>query len=148
MIKLDSGTLRGDYTSFGTVTTDCATVGRFITEAAAQFKNVDFNIDGRSALKIEGGGGEFVSSDYRLIEEIRYVETPSPTGYTEFYIKTKPAPKFETHEGWVKVWRGHDGIVYCGDLIFRSKQEVVSYIRANNIKVIDIVKIEWKEAIK
>ena len=135
--------------SKGEVITDHKTVGAFVTEASGLFPDVKIVIDETLSLEFHGREKTDVE-DTAEIESVRYENKyfVKDGVSLEIRITTKPAPKYEIHKGWVNVWRGYDGFVYCGDTIFDSKEEAQSYIDANELEVIEIVRIEWKEAIK
>lgn len=145
MIKLDSGNIAGDYTHYGSVSTDCKTVGEFMTQAVEKFKNVKIIIDDNCTYYFKGGEKVMVTDDTE-IESARYVDDTNPKTPLRIYVKTKPKPKYKVCSGWVNVWRGTDGVVYAGETIFQIKQDAEQY--SNGLgNQIDVARIEWKEVI-
>lgn len=59
MIKCESGNMSGDGASCGYVTTDCLTVGQFVTEAVAKFSKgeITFQVDD-ATFTVRGKGNE------------------------------------------------------------------------------------------
>lgn len=144
MIKLHSSGIAPYYTEYGRVTTDCNTVGQFMTEAAAIY-------GGELTIKVDGcryelsNNPKIMVTDDTPIDEITYASIP---GRMTFIVKTKPKPKTVRKSGWVNIWRSEmDGMTYCGENIFENKTfaERIGKDCDNNIAT---VKIEWEEVVK
>ncbi|MBO7541931.1 MAG: hypothetical protein J6T33_09760 [Bacteroidales bacterium] len=101
MIKLNSKGTAPDYTEYGSVSTDCVTVGQFMTEAAATY-------GGGLTIKVDGDRYEFSDNpkirvtDHTPIEEIAYTSVPRRV---TFIVTTRPKPKTVKKSGWVNIYR-------------------------------------------
>lgn len=141
MIKLHSKGTAPDYTEHGSVTTDCRTVGEFMTEAAAIYGgNLTIKVDGCRYDLFENP--KLRVADSTPIDEVTYASAP---GSMVFAVKTRPEPETVKKSGWVNIWRSEtDGMTYCGENIYDDKSlaERVGEDSGNNIAT---VRVEWEE---
>lgn len=138
MIKLDSGNIAGDYTHRGRVTTDCLFVGNFVTEAVQMFDNVTFMVND-TVFNVKGHGDGFKYESYAQIESVEYRDQCQ--GEIFFHIKTKP--KTIKREGWVNVYKMHDGGYYVEGEVRDSRRECAE---ANAYKLkVATAHVEWEE---
>ena len=146
MIKCESGNMSGDGTSCGYVTTDCLTVGQFVTEAVAKFSKgeITFQVDD-ATFTVRGKGNEMFRHEIRLkIESVEYV-----SGWTDditFIVKTKP--KTVKREGWVNIYRDSkdDNKRTVGTHIYPSEYAATAPLALLNC--VATVRIEWEEPVK
>ena len=139
MIKLNSKGTAPGYTEHGSVTTDCVTVGQFMTEAAAIY-------GGGLTIKVDGFRHEFFDNpkirvtDDTPIDEISYASAP---GSVTFIVKTKPKPKTVKKSGWANIFR------LCGKMfvngLYDSKEEAEKAVRITGDFYVDTVRVEWEE---
>lgn len=138
MIKLNSQGTAPDYTEYGSVTTDCRTVGEFMTQAAAIY-GVGLTI------KVGGFRYEFFDNpkirvtDDTPIDEISYASAP---GSVTFIVNTKPKPKTVKKSGWIQLYK--DSRRYFAGYVRENKEDFSKEIGYNCEKVA-AVKIEWEE---
>lgn len=142
MIKLDSGNISNDYTHYGSVSTDCKTVGGFMTEAIEKFKNVTITINDNCTYEFTGGEKVMVTDDTE-IESARYVNDTNPTTPLRIYIKTKP--KYKVCSGWINVYKNDSDFFI--KRIHKTKEDAVNNV-SNIYSHVDTVRIEWKEVIE
>lgn len=143
MIKLHSKGTAPDYTEHGSVSTDCKTVGEFMTEAAAIY-------GGNLTIKVDGCRYDLFDNpklrvaDSTPIDEVTYASAPDSM---VFNVKTKPEPKTVNKSGWVNLYRG--GIlqgINCGYRVFASKQEARdTFDMTADCEKFAVAKIEWEE---
>jgi len=146
MIKCESGNMSSDGTSCGYVTTDCLTVGQFVTEAVAKFSKgeITFQVDD-ATFTVRGKGNEAFRYDSRLkIESVEYV-----SGWTDditFIVKTKP--NTVRREGWVNVY-STDSVArprLVGRNIYPTKKAADTPIDLE--RRVAVAHIEWEEPVK
>lgn len=153
MIKLHSQGTAPDYTEHGSVSTDCKTVGQFMTEAAAIY-------GGGLVIKVDGGRYEFSGNpkirvtDNTPVGEITYASVP---GGITFIVKTKPKPKTVRKSGFVNIYRANsDNYKTTPDnrrpspQVYNSKEAAEQAVRLLSDPVerqmfIATVKVEWEE---
>ncbi|MBR3551496.1 MAG: hypothetical protein IKO09_05840 [Bacteroidales bacterium] len=143
MIKCESGNMSGDGTSCGYITTDCLTVGQFVTEAVAKFSKgeITFQVDD-ATFTVRGKGNEAFRYESRLkIYSVEYV-----SGWSDditFIVKTKP--KTVRREGWVNIYRdskdGNHRTV--GTCIYPS--EYAANAPLSLVNRVAVARIEWEE---
>lgn len=140
MIKLNAQGTAPDYTEHGSVSTDCKTVGKFMTQVAAIFV-------GNLTVIVDGCRYEFSDNpkiritDDTPIDEISYASVP---GRISFKVKTKPKPKTVKKSGWVCIYRATDDVTkWIDGTIYDTKEE------ADKLPIsesrIAVAKIEWEE---
>lgn len=142
MIKLNSQGTAPDYTEHGSVTTNCVTVGQFMTEAAAIY-------GGGLTIKVDGFRFEFFDNpkirvnDDTPIDEIQYASAP---GSFTFIVKTKQKPKTVKKSGWVNLFR------LCGKMfvngLYDSKEEAENVAGISDEFHVATVRVEWEEVEK
>ena len=148
MIKLHSQGTAPDYTEHGSVSTDCVTVGEFMTEATASY-------GGGLVIEVDGCRYEFNDhpkisvTDNTQIDEILYSCAP---GSIIFIVKTKPKPKTVKRSGWVNLYKTELGN-YCiiGKMYGKENECYTDPTRKEVIVNADFVttaKIEWEEVVK
>lgn len=142
MIKLNIGNIAGDYTHYGSVSTDCKTVGEFMTQAVEKYKNVKITIDNNCTYDFNGGEKVRVTDDTE-IESARYVDDTNPTTPLRIYVKTKPKPKYKVCSGWVNVYKNDSNFFI--KRIYETEADAVNNVSKIYLHV-DTVRIEWKEA--
>lgn len=143
MIKCESGNMSGDGTSCGYVTTDCITVGQFVTEAVALFSKgeITFQVDD-ATFTVRGKGNEAFRYESRLkINSVEYV-----SGWSDdiaFIVKTKP--KTVRREGWVNIYRDSkdDNKRTVGTHIYPNEYAATAPLALLNC--VATVRIEWEE---
>ena len=143
MIKCESGNMSGDGASCGYVTTDCLTVGQFVTEAVAKFSKgeITFKVDD-ATFTVRDKGNEVFRYESRLkIESVEYV-----SGWTDditFIVKTKP--KTVRRDGWVNIYRdskdGNQRTV--GTCIYPS--EYAANAPLSLVNRVAVARIVWEE---
>lgn len=146
MIKCESGNMSGDGASCGYVTTDCLTVGQFVTEAVAKFSKgeITFQVDD-ATFTVRGKGNEAFRYESRLkIDSVEYV-----SGWTDdiiFIVKTKP--KTVKREGWVNIYDNHNAARprLAGRNIYPTKEAAETPIDLE--RRIAVAHIEWEEPVK
>lgn len=141
MIKLDSGNIASDYTHYGYVTTDCKSVGEFMTQAVEIYKNVKITIDENLTYEFSDGAKCRIEDDTE-IESARYVDDTNPTTPLRIYVKTKPKPKYKVCSGWVNVYK-NDGNFFI-KRIYETKEDALKN-KSKAFAYIDTTRIEWKE---
>lgn len=143
MIKLHSQGIAPDYTEHGSVSTDCVTVGQFMTEATATYGGI---------LTIEVDGDRYEFSDKPKIKvtdntpvgEITYACAP---GSITFIVKTKPKPKTVRKSGWVNIYRAiDDRSKRIVGTIYDTKAEANKLPKS--AERIAVAKIEWEEVVR
>lgn len=146
MIKLHSKGTAPDYTEHGSVSTDCKTVGQFMTEAAAIYV-------GGLVIEVDGcrykfsGNPKIRVADNTPVGEITYTSVP---GGITFIVKTKPKPKTVKRSGWVNVLKYSDSNPFPAGVIYPDKKSCESdeaFICCKDIFVA-VAKIEWEEVVK
>ena len=143
MIKLNSKGTAPDYTEHGSVTTDCRTVGEFMTEAAAIYGgNLTIKVDGCRYDLFENP--KLRVDDSTQLDHVTYASAP---GSMVFNIKTKPKPKAVLKSGFVNLYRG--GIlqgINCGYRVFASEHEARDiFDMTADCEKFAVAKIEWEE---
>lgn len=140
MIKLNSKGTAPDYTEHGSVTTDCVTVGQFMTEAAAIYGS-------GITIKVDRFRYEFFDNpkirvtDDTPIDEISYASAPCSM---VFVVKTKPKPKTVKKSGWVCIYRATDDKTKrVVGTIYDTKAE--ANMLPKSASRIAVAKIEWEE---
>lgn len=145
MIKLHSKCTAPDYTEHGSVTTDCRTVGEFMTEAAAIF-------GGNLTIKVDGCRYDLFDNpkmrvtDNTPVNEVTYASAP---GSMVFAVKTAPKPKPVKKSGWVNLYKTELGN-YCiiGKVYGKKKACYEDPSRKEmivNAEFVTEAKIEWEE---
>lgn len=142
MIKLNSKGTAPDYTEHGSVTTDCRTVGEFMTEAAAIY-------GGNLTIKVDGCRYDLFDnpklrvSDGTPLDFVTYASTP---GSMVFNVTTKPKPKTVRKSGLVNIFR------LCGKMIvnglYDSKEEAKKEVGISDEFHVATVRVEWEEVEK
>lgn len=144
MIKLHSSGIASDYTEHGSVTTDCKTVGQFMTEAAAIFSgNLTIKVDGcRYDLS---DNTKIRVADDTPIDEITYACVP---GSTTFIVSTRPIPKTVRKSGWVAVIDSENRRQreVFGD-IYDTLEAAKYHNNGCGYKVVGFARIEWEEEV-
>ena len=153
MIKLHSQGTAPDYTEHGSVSTDCVTVGQFMTEATAIY-------GGGLVIEVDGCRYEFsgnlkiMVTDNTPVGEIIYTSVP---GGITFIVKTKPKPKTVKKAGWVNLYRASfDNYKTTPDnmrpapQVYNSKEAAEQAVRllsdpAERQMFIATVRVEWEE---
>lgn len=140
MIKLHSKGTDPDYTENGSVTTDCRTVGEFMTQAAAIY-------GGNLTIKVDGCRYDLFDNpklrvaDSTPIDEVTYAGAP---GSMVFAVKTRPEPRTVKKSGLVNIYRAADDrskrIV---GTIYNTKSE--ANMLPKSAARIAVAKIEWEE---
>lgn len=145
MIKLNSKGTAPDYTEHGSVTTDCRTVGEFMTEAAEIYGS-------NLTIKVDGDRYEFSEkpkirvTDNTAIDEVTYASAP---GSMVFIVKTKPKPKTVKRYGWVNLYQVKGvrpipvGFVYMTNE--ECKADASRIVNESEFSV--VAKVEWEEEI-
>lgn len=138
MIKLNSKGTASDYTEYGSVTTDCKTVGKFMTEAAAIYGgNLTIKVDGCRYILFDNP--KIRVTDDTPIDDVTYA--CKPDSYT-FIVKTKPKPKTVRKSGFVAVYNDR-GRWMTNRFVFDSKEAATR--NWNGIQEPIVAKIEWEE---
>lgn len=144
MIKIDKQTKE--------ITTDCKTVGQFMTEAAAIY-------GGGLVIEVDGCRYEFsgnpkirVTDDMPLGSVALERADSLLSGVTVLRVTTAPKPKIVQKSGWVNLYRTVLGN-YCiiGKLYGMEKDCYTDPTRKEiiiNAEFVTTAKIEWKEAEK
>lgn len=140
MIKLHSKGTAPDYTEHGSVTTDCRTVGEFMTEAAAIY-------GGNLTIKVDGCRYDlFDNPKLRVADDtqLEYVTYASAPGSMVFCIKTKPEPNTVKKSGWVNIYRAADDRAKrIVGTIYDTKSE--ANMLPKSASRIAVARIEWEE---
>lgn len=143
MIKLHSKGTAPDYTEHGSVSTDCKTVGQFMTEAAAIF-------GGNLTVKVDGCSYEFFDNpklrvaDDTPIDEVTYASTP---GSMAFNVKTKAEPKTVKKSGWVNIFQYSNIKPFPAGFVYDDKKSCETdeaYLNCYALFVA-VARIEWEE---
>ncbi len=142
MIKLNPKNTAPDYTEYGSVSTDCVTVGQFMTEAAAIYGSV-------LTIKVDGSKYEFSENskirvtDNTPLDFVTYASTP---GSKVFNVKIKPKPKTVKKSGWVNLFR------LCGEMVvnglYDSKEEAEKAVGIFDEFHVATVCVDWEEVEK
>lgn len=133
MIKIDKQTKE--------ISTDCKTVGEFMTEAAEIY-------GGGLVIKVDGCQYEFSGNpnirvtDNTPVGEITY--TSFPGGIT-FIVKTKPKPKIVKRSGLIQLYKDSRG--YFAGYVRENKEDFKKEIGYNCEKVAT-VRVEWEEEVE
>lgn len=140
MIELDIRGISSDCTEYGTVTTDCVTVGSFITEVCGKYPDSELTFRTE-----EGRETTFKGESNVEVKDCAFLDSVTWAGcygrYT-FIIKTKQKPKTAKKSGWVNIYSdGSDR--YCG---YIWDTDVDAEFENRGPNYIATVKIEWEEA--
>lgn len=101
MINLNIRGISSDCTEYGTVTTDCVTVGKFITEVCGKYPDSELTFRTEEGREITFKGERNVEvKDFALLDSITWAG-----GYGEYTFNIKTKPKIVRREGWVNVYR-------------------------------------------
>lgn len=144
MIKIDKTT--------NEITTDCKTVGEFMTEAAAIFGGyVTVIVDG-CRYELSGGPKIRVTDDTPLGSVAVERADSLLSGVTVLRITTAPKPKIVKKSGWVNLYRTELGN-YCiiGKVYGMEKECYTDPARKEviiNAEFVTTAKIEWEEVEK
>lgn len=146
MIKLNSQGTDPDYTEHGSVSTDCVTVGQFMTEAAATY-------GGGLTIEVDSDRYEFSDkpkirvTDETPVGEITYACAP---GSITFIVKTKPKPKTVKRSGWVNLYQVRGVKPIPVGFVYTTKEECDA--DASRIvhkgEFLAAAKVEWEEVVK
>ena len=147
MIKLHSNGIASDYTEHGSVTTDCKTVGEFMTQAAAIYGG------GELTIKVDGcrydlsGNPKMRVTDYTPIDEVIYASVP---GRMTFIVKTKPKPKTVRKLGWVNLYKVKGVKPIPVGFVYKTKEEcdADSSRIANVREFLAAAKVEWDQEVE
>lgn len=138
MIKLNSKGTASDYTEHGSVSTDCMTVGEFMTQSAAIYGgNLTIKVDGCRYVLYDNP--KLRVSDDTPIDEVTYASTPDSI---TFIVKTKPKPKTVKKSGWVVVYKDR-GTWMTNPFVFESKDAAIRNWYGFQEPI--AAKIEWEE---
>lgn len=142
MIKLHSQGTAPDYTEHGSVSTDCKTVGQFMTEAAAIY-------GGGLMIEVESDRYEFQGNpkirvtDNTPVGEITYTSVP---GGITFIVKIKPKPKTVKQSGWINIFRISGKRIING--LYESKVEAEKAVGIYDEFHVATVRVEWEEVME
>ena len=142
MIKIDKQTKE--------ITTDCKTVGEFMTEVAALF-------GGNVYIIVDGCRFEFFDSPKIRVTD----DTPLGSvaveradsllsGVPVLRVTTAPKPKTVTRHGWVNLYHKGwiDGII-PGSRLFKTEEEAASSFDISlECEKLATARVEWEEEIK
>lgn len=140
MIKLNSKGTAPDYAEHGSVSTDCKTVGKFMTEAAAIF-------GGNVTVIVDGCRYEFYDNpkirvaDDTPVGEITYTSVP---GGITFIVKTKPKHKTVKRSGWINIY-DYDGARTTSRRIFETESGAKFALSNAGYQKVATVRVEWEE---
>lgn len=145
MIKLHSKGISSDYTEYGGVSTDCKTVGKFITQASAIF-------GGHLIIKVDGcrydlfDNPKMRATDDTPIDEVTYACIP---GRMTFIVRTRPQPKTVRKSGFVNIYRTLKREYVPIGKVYGEKDECKQDATRNeiilNADFVSIARIEWEE---
>lgn len=151
MIKIDKQTNK--------ITTDCKTVGEFMTEAAAIFDSCVIIVDG-CRYEFHDSPKTRVTDDTPLGSVAVERAESLLSGVTVLRVTTAPKPKTVRKSGWVNIYRvNSDNYKTTPDnrrpspQVYNSKEAAEQAVRLLSDPVerqmfIATVKVEWEEEIK
>ena len=139
MIKLHSQGTASDYTEHGSVSTDCVTVGEFMTEAASIYGGIlTIEVDG---CRYEfNGHPKIMVTDETPVGDITYACAP---GNITFIVKTKPKSKTVNQSGWINIFRISGKRIING--LYDSKEEAGKAVGISDEFHVATVRVEWEE---
>lgn len=124
------------------VTTDCKTVGEFMTESAAIF---DYCV-----IIVDGCRFEFYNDPKVRVTDDTPIGSVTMDGNGDIFITTKPQPKTVTCHGWVNLYHKGliDGII-PGCRLFKTEEEAsASFDISIDCEKLATARVEWKEVEK
>lgn len=144
MIKLQSAGTAPDYTEHGSVSTDCKTVGEFMTQAAAIFGgNVTIIVDG-CRYEFHDTPKITVTDDTPLAGVAVEQSDSLLSAVTVLRVTSKPKPKTVKKSGWVNIYRAADDrSKRVVGIIYETKAEAIKLPKSASR--IAVAKIEWEE---
>lgn len=142
MIKIDKQTKE--------ITTDCKTVGEFMTEAAALF-------GGNVTVIVDGCRYEFHDNpkirvtDDTLLGSVALERADSLlSGVTVLRVTTAPKPKTVRKSGWVNLY--HKGLIEGitpGHRLFKTEEEAADRFDISvDCEKLATARVEWEEVVK
>jgi len=124
------------------ITTDCKTVGEFITQAAAVFYSC--------VIIVDGCRYEFVRTPKVRVTDETQIETVTMDRDCDIVITTKPRPKTVTRHGWVNLYHKGwiDGII-PGSRLFNTQEEAADRFDISiDCEKLATARVEWEEEVR
>lgn len=134
MIKINNKTNK--------ITTDCKTVGEFMTEAAAVFYS--------SVIIVDGCRYEFIETPKVRVTDETQIESVTMDRNGDIVITTKPRPKTVTRHGWVNLYHKGwiDGII-PGCRLFKTQEEAADLFDISlECEKLATARVEWEEEVE
>lgn len=138
MIKIDKQTKE--------ITTDCKTVGEFMTQAASfGFDRLEINVDG-CRYEFFGSPKIRVTDDTPINFVLLDGIGSGGPGHDTVYIKvlTKPKPKTVKKSGWINIY-DHDGVRTTSRCIFETESGAKFALSNAGYPKVATVRLEWEE---
>lgn len=134
MIKIDKTTNK--------ITTDCKTVGEFMTQAAAIFYCC--------AIIVDGCRYEFHDSPKVRVTDDTPIGSVTMDGNCDIVITTKPQPKTVTRHGWVNLYHKGwiNGIIPVGRLFKTKEEAAASFDILIDCEKLVTARVEWEEEVR
>lgn len=124
------------------ITTDCKTVGEFMTEAAAIF---DYCV-----IIVDGLRHEFIENPRVRVTDNTPIDSVTMAENCDIVITTKPSPKTVTRHGWVNLYHKGwiDGII-PGSHLFKTEEEAAaSFDISTDCEKLATARLEWEEEVR
>lgn len=133
MIKIDKQTKE--------ITTDCKTVGEFMTEAAAIFDHC--------AIIVDGCRYEFHDSPKVRVTDGTPIGSVTMADNRDIVITTKPRPKTVTRHGWMNLYHNElvDEIIPGVNLFDTKEGAAASLDISFECEKVATARLEWEEEV-